>query len=88
MNCNRGRISPRLAKARAVINILPLLQQIQSNINLKTNTKSDSTQAPPQSYLQTTNICLICSYIYIQKNILDLGIGTNLEMGPERLKHM
>ena len=65
MNCNRGRISPRLAKARAVINILPLLQQIQSNINLKTNTKSDSTQAPPQSYLQTTNICLyVVTYIY------------------------
>ena len=87
MNCNRGRISPRLAKARDVINILPLLQQIQSNINLKTSTKSDSTQTPPK-YLQTTNICLyVVTYIYT-KNILDLGIGTNLEIDPERLKDM
>ena len=88
MNCNRGRISPRLAKARAVINILPLLQQIQSNINLKTNTKSDSTQAPPPKLFTNYKHMSICSYIYIQKNILDLCIGTNLEMGPERLKHM
>ena len=80
---NRSRISARLANNQSCNQYSTSTTTNIVKYQPKNSTKSDSNQAPPPFKKIETFMYM---YLHVTKNILDLGIDTNLKISPKRLK--